>query len=81
MDELTLLCSSGNQSFEQTNAEQRKAAFAIMNASLSAKGLQLSKNIMRLNHTLGEINDNFQEYGDWLYWITVMSEPSATAKR
>jgi hypothetical protein len=34
---------------------------------------------MRLNHTLGELNnDNFLEYGEWLYWITVMGEPSAT---
>jgi hypothetical protein len=27
---------------------------------------------------LGEINDNFQEYGEWLYWITIMGEPSET---
>ena len=34
---------------------------------------------MRLNHTLGELNDNnFEEYGEWLYWITVMGKPSAT---
>ena len=34
---------------------------------------------MRLNHTLGELNDNnFVEYGEWLYWITVMGTPSAT---
>ena len=34
---------------------------------------------MRLNHTLGELNNNnFVQYGEWLYWITVMGEPSAT---
>ena len=34
---------------------------------------------MRLNHTLGELNDNnFDEYGEWLYHITVMGTPSAT---
>ena len=28
---------------------------------------------------LTEINDNdFQQYGEWLYWITIMGEPSAT---
>jgi hypothetical protein len=33
---------------------------------------------MKLNHTLGELNnDNFNEYGEWLYHITVMGEPSA----
>jgi len=65
-------------SFEEMSEEQRQAAFALMGASLSAEGLQLSKDIMKLNHTLGEINNNFEEYGKWLYWITVMGEPSAT---
>ncbi len=65
-------------SFVDMSEGQRAAAFGLMSASLSAKGLQLSKDIMKLNHTLGEINDNFQEYGEWLYWITIMGEPSAT---
>ena len=34
---------------------QREAAFALMRAALSAKGLKLTRDIMRLNHTLGEI--------------------------
>ena len=34
---------------------------------------------MKLNHTLGELNNNdFEEYGEWLYFITVMGTPSAT---
>jgi hypothetical protein len=34
---------------------------------------------MRLNHTLGELNDNdFDRYGEWRYHITVMGTPSAT---
>lgn len=65
-------------SFKEMSEEQRQAAFALMDASLSAAGLKLSKDIMKLNHTLGEINNNFEEYGEWLYWITVMGEPSAT---
>jgi hypothetical protein len=65
--------------FNEMSAAQREAAFGLMRASLSAKGLQLSRDIMRLNHTLGELNhDNFVEYGEWLYWITVMGTPSAT---
>ncbi len=65
-------------SFDEMSDMQREAAFALMEASLSAKGMKLSRDIMKLNHTLGEINDNFEEYGEWLYWITVMGEPSAT---
>ena len=65
--------------FNEMSAAQREAAFGLMRASLSAKGLQLSRDIMKLNHTLGELNhDNFVEYGEWLYWITVMGTPSAT---
>lgn len=65
-------------SFEEMSEDQRSAAFGLMSACLSAKGLKLSKDIMKLNHTLGEINNNFQEYGEWLYNITMMGEPSAT---
>jgi len=64
--------------FDEMTDAQREAAFGLLRASLSAKGLQLTRDIMRLNHTLGELNnDNFVEYGEWLYWITVMGEPSA----
>lgn len=66
-------------SFEEMDEVQHEAAFGLLRASLSAKGLQLSRNIMRLNHTLAEMNDNnFDRYGEWLYWLTVMGEPSAT---
>ena len=65
-------------SFKEMSEAQREAAFALMGASLSAKGLKLTRDIMRLNHTLGELTNNFVEYGEWLYWITVMGTPSAT---
>jgi len=65
--------------FDEMSETQRTAAFGLMRASLSVKGLKLSQDIMKLNHTLGELNrDNFVEYGEWLYWITIMGEPSAT---
>ena len=64
--------------FDEMNASQREAAFGLMRASLSADGLKLSRDIMNLNRTLGELNnDNFAEYNEWLYWITVMGQPSA----
>ncbi|MDO8541392.1 MAG: DUF3500 domain-containing protein [Opitutaceae bacterium] len=59
-------------SFDEMTEGQREAAFALLRASLSAKGLKLSQDIMKLNHTLGELNDNnFTEYGEWLYHITI----------
>lgn len=66
-------------SFEEMSEVQREAAFGLLRVSLSAKGMQLSRDIMRLNHTLGELKDNdFFEYGEWRYSITVMGEPSVT---
>jgi hypothetical protein len=65
--------------FEEMSEAQRDAAFAMLRASLSAKGLRTTRDIMRLNHTLGELNDDdFVQYGEWKYWITVMGTPSAT---
>ena len=66
-------------SFLEMTAAQREAAFGLLRASLSARGLKQTRDIMRLNHTLGELNDNnFDEYGEWRYHITVMGTPSAT---
>jgi hypothetical protein len=66
-------------SFEEMSEGQRTTAFALLRASLSARGLTLTRDIMKLNHTLGELNNNdFEQYGEWLYFITVMGTPSAT---
>ena len=66
-------------SFEEMSPAQREAGFAMLGASLSARGLKLTRDIMHLNETLGELNgNNFVEYGEWKYWISVMGEPSAT---
>ena len=48
-------------SFQEMSEAQRDAAMGLLRASLSAQGLKLSRDIMRLNHTLGELNgDNFE---------------------
>lgn len=65
-------------SFREMSAGQREAAFAMLGASLSARGLEQSKNVMRLNGHLAELVQKFDEYGEDLYWITVMGTPSAT---
>ncbi len=66
-------------SFRDLSDAQRGAAMGLLRASLSAKGLKLSEDIMKLNTTLAELNgDNFVEYGEDQYTITVMGTPSAT---
>ena len=63
--------------FDEMDEKQRALAFGLLGASLSAKGLKKSKDIMKLNGTLAELANNFDEYGEWLYWITIMGQPSA----
>jgi len=66
-------------SFLDMNEKQRAAAFNLIGAGLSAKGLQLTRDIMRLNETLAEMNNNnHAEFGEWQYHVTVMGDPSAT---
>lgn len=66
-------------SLAEMSEAQRRAALDLLRSSLSAKGLQQSQNIMRLNHTLGELNGNdFEQYGEGRYWLTLMGEPHAT---
>jgi len=66
-------------SFQELSEPQREAGLALLKAGLSARGLQQTRDIMRLNETLGELNNNdFAQYGEWKYHLTVMGTPSAT---
>jgi hypothetical protein len=66
-------------SFLEMTDAQRESAIDLLRQGLSARGLKQTRDIMRLNHTLGELNDNdFDRYGEWRYHMTVMGTPSAT---
>jgi len=65
-------------SLKEMSVEQRTAAREILNVSLSAKGLELSQNIMKTDKTLSEINNNAEHLDEDLYFITIMGIPSAT---
>jgi len=65
-------------SFQEMTEAQRGAAFGLMRASLSARGTQLTRDIMRLNETLAELTNDFEFLGEWLYFITIMGKPSAS---
>lgn len=65
-------------SLEEMTAAQREAAYDLLRSGLSAKGYGTARDIMRLNHHLAELVDNFDEYGEHLYYFTIMGEPSAT---
>jgi hypothetical protein len=63
-------------SFKEMSEDQRARAFELLRAGLSAKGLEKSRNIMRLNETIAELTKRFDEYGEGLYHLTMMGEPS-----
>ena len=64
-------------SFGDFDETQAQAAYALLRAGLSEKGFQRSRDIMRLNYSLGELTSNFAELDEWMYYFTVMGEPSA----
>jgi hypothetical protein len=63
-------------SFQEMNDTQRDLAFGLMRASLSARGFEITRNVMRLNETLAELADDHVFLGEWLYFITIMGRPS-----
>ncbi len=65
-------------SLREMSEPQRAAAMALMQASLSAKGLALSAAIMKTDQTLSEINRDTLSYDELLYFFTVMGQPSAS---
>jgi hypothetical protein len=64
--------------FNEMSERQRDLAFELLRAGLSAKGLQKTSDIMKLNETLAEMRNDFDTFGHWLYWMTVMGKPSDT---
>jgi hypothetical protein len=71
------LMRHGMPIFEMTDA-QRDRAFGLLKESLSAQGFETARDVMRLNETVREMTGRLDEYGEDLYWLSVMGEPSAT---
>ena len=65
-------------SFQEMTETQRDLAFGLMRTSLSTRGFELTRNVMRLNETLAELAEDPIFLGEWLYFITIMGRPSAT---
>ena len=65
-------------SLKEMTAAQREAAFGLLAAALSARGMSLSRNIMRLNETLAELTGDHEFLSEWLYFFTIMGKPSSS---
>jgi hypothetical protein len=61
--------------FEMTDAQQDRA-FALLKATLSIQGFETARDIMRLNETVREMTGRLDEYGEDLYWFSIMGRPA-----
>ena len=71
------LMRHGTPLFEM-NDNQRDRAFALLRESLSPRGFEEALNIMHLNETVQEMTGRLSEYGEDLYWLSIMGAPSST---
>lgn len=65
-------------SLKEMTAEQKAKAFALIESSLSARGLEQTRNIMKTDQTLKELNGGTETLDEELYFFTVMGSPSLT---
>ena len=65
-------------SFRDMSDSQREAAFALVRAGLSARGFEQARNIMRIDGYLAKALDDYNRYGEYLYFIDIFGEPSDT---
>ncbi len=65
-------------SLKEMSKDQKALGFILMQTALSAKGLQLSKDIMKTDKTLSELNNDDPIYDEQLYFFSIMGTPSMT---
>jgi hypothetical protein len=56
--------------------DQRETALVLMQQSMSASGYRLARDVMKLNEHALEITGKPEEYGEWLYWVSIFGTPS-----
>jgi Protein of unknown function (DUF3500) len=55
---------------------QRNLALALVQESLSRDGFRTARDVMKLNELVRVITGSHDEYGEWLYWMSLMGAPS-----
>ena len=62
---------------DEMTPEQRERALALLRVGLSEAGFRTARDVMRLNELVRALTGRDVEYGEWLYWLSVMGTPSA----
>ena len=63
-------------SLEEMSPEQKDAAWNLLRQALSAEGLEQTRNIMKTEQTLFELNGEPIRYGEEKYYFTLMGIPA-----
>jgi hypothetical protein len=63
-------------SLDELSPEPRTLALTLLRESLSLDGFRTARDVMRLNEFIGQVTGSHTEYGEWLYWLSVMGTPS-----
>jgi hypothetical protein len=62
---------------EEMSPRQRDLAVLLLRETLSLEGFQTARDIMKLNEFVRVITGSHEEYGEWLYWLSMMGTPSS----
>jgi hypothetical protein len=63
---------------EEVSTALREAILAVIRESLSTRGYDKTRDVMRLNHFLGELVGNTRVLGEWSFNFSLFGEPSAS---
>lgn len=57
---------------------QRRAALEMIAAALSLTGFAHVRAVMRINEYVADLTRQYDQFGEWLYYVSVFGTPSAT---
>src|SRR2546430_1203259 len=63
---------------DETTDDVREAVMGVLRASMSPKGYEVSRNVMRLNRFLGDLVGGPAVLGEWSYIFCLYGSPPAT---
>jgi hypothetical protein len=61
---------------EDLDDRQRAAALDLVRASLSSRGFEDVRTVMRFNQFLADLTDSRDEYGEWAFFLSLFGSPS-----
>lgn len=60
---------------DDLTSEQRHAALGVVRATLSGRGFEQARTVMRTNELLAEISGDYNAFGGWAYFFSVFGRP------